>query len=76
MGGLWRDSVMSGKVKPEGALGHSPVVRDDDRFKLLYSNSRADISDDFSEPLVVQTTRAMIADRVSEAKAAKASETR
>lgn len=44
-----------------------PVVRDTERFKLLFRNSRPDIPADASAPMGIQTTREVIGQRLRQA---------
>ncbi len=43
----------------------SVVVRDEDRFRLLFTNSRPVIPKDYKAPLCLKTTRQLIAERIS-----------
>jgi len=51
---------------------HMPVVRDTQRFRLLFTNSRPVIPEGYSAPLDYKTSRQLIAERIRELKAEQA----
>ena len=58
-------------MNDDRAGGH--VVRDMERFKLLFTNSKAEIDDEAEICLGATTTRALIGRRIRELKAKQAS---
>jgi hypothetical protein len=55
---------MDQNIKPARAPAGTPVAHDADRFRLLYSNGRPVIPEDYCEPLQITTIRQLVGARV------------
>ncbi len=58
---------MAQNFVPARAPAGTPVAHDENRFKLLYANSRPAIPADYCAPLAVTTTRQLIGARLRQA---------
>ncbi len=59
-----REVAMDLSNKPARAPAGTPVAHDSERFRLLHSNGRPVIPDDYCEPLQVTTIRQLVGARV------------
>jgi hypothetical protein len=62
---------MSDRNSIQSKATAAPVERDNERFKLLFTNSRPKIPADYTAPLGYQTSRELIGERLRASKDAE-----